>query len=471
MTIPLKFRQGVVAKPTETTTKNSPLNNVEVDGNFHSIQDAVTTIEANNWVTTDRVGDLQITPSKLSNDAILFKYKFGLVSSNLVNTASSIIAKGTTSERDATPQEGYFRYNTDVGRIEWRNSTSWTSALSTSDSVYIGTTAVPVNRSSGSLTLNGVTVDNAANAATASNANKIYVGNDTGGLFDKYVLITNVSGNGYGNTFANSAVRYDAMGSALTCNITGNAYTATTASAINVTTNTTDSTTNLVFVGNSGGTQSPLTSTSLTYNATTNTLATDVFKSSSATFTGASSTADISAGSSTSGVVRLQINGTTYYSAASASFAPATDNNRTLGTSANRWSTVYAGTGTINTSDARDKTEVTPFTQNEILASIKMSKEIGTYKWLEAIQKKGDQARKHVGLTVQRAIEIMEEFNLDPFAYGFICYDAWEDSYNPDDNTLITKAGNRYSFRYDELNLFIARGFESRLSTLESLTK
>lgn len=469
MTIPLKFRQGVVAKPTETTTKNSPLNNVEVDGNFHSIQDAVTTIEANNWVTTDRVGDLQITPSKLSNDAILFKYKFGLVSSNSVNTASSIIAKGTTSERDATPQEGYFRYNTDFGRIEWRNSTSWISALSTSDSVYIGTTAVPVNRSSGSLTLNGVTVDN---AATATNANKIYVGGSPG-IYDNFVLMTNTSGGGYGNTFTTSTVKYDSMGGGLTCNITGNASTATTATNINIaSTTSSDTLTSVVLVGGQSiGSQAPFIDSGLQYDATSNTLTTDVFKSSNATFTGATSTADISAGQSASGVVRLQINGTTYYSASSTAFGPATDNNRTLGTSALRWSTVYAGTVTINTSDAREKTEVTPFTQDEILASIKMSKEIGTYKWLEAIQKKGDQARKHVGLTVQRAIEIMEEFNLDPFAYGFICYDAWEDSYNPDDNTLITKAGDRYSFRYDELNLFIARGFESRLSTLESLTK
>jgi hypothetical protein len=29
-------------------------------------------------------------------------------------------------------------------------------------------------------------------------------------------------------------------------------------------------------------------------------------------------------------------------------------------------------------------------------------------------------------------------------------------------------AGNRYGFRYDQLNLFIARGFEARLSALEA---
>lgn len=40
------------------------------------------------------------------------------------------------------------------------------------------------------------------------------------------------------------------------------------------------------------------------------------------------------------------------------SFYPDTDNSSTLGTAGNRWSVVYAATGTINTSDARQKTEV-----------------------------------------------------------------------------------------------------------------
>ncbi|MCF8278685.1 MAG: tail fiber domain-containing protein [Flavobacteriales bacterium] len=39
-------------------------------------------------------------------------------------------------------------------------------------------------------------------------------------------------------------------------------------------------------------------------------------------------------------------------------FQPASDNNKTLGTASNRWSVVYAGNGTINTSDGRDKENV-----------------------------------------------------------------------------------------------------------------
>lgn len=152
---------------------------------------------------------------------------------------------------------------------------------------------------------------------------------------------------------------------------------------------------------------------------------------------------------------------------------PATDNARTCGASGSRWSVVYAGTGTINTSDAREKTNVIPLTADELAAASQLAKEIGKYKWLEAVAKKGDAARSHIGLTVQRAIEVMESHGLDPFEYGFICYDEWEatDAVVDDGEVMqpAKEAGDRYSFRPDELLMFIARGHEERLARLEAL--
>jgi len=111
----------------------------------------------------------------------------------------------------------------------------------------------------------------------------------------------------------------------------------------------------------------------------------------------------------------------------SGNFYPLADNSvSNLGQPSNRWNTVYAGTGTINTSDAREKTPVSKLTDAEISAAKDLGKEIGTYKWLAALQNKGDDARLHIGMTVQRAIEIMQSHALDPFAYGFICYDKWD---------------------------------------------
>lgn len=194
-----------------------------------------------------------------------------------------------------------------------------------------------------------------------------------------------------------------------------------------------------------------------------------------------------------------------------------------LGAANNAWKDIYAQDTSINLSDARKKTEVVGFTQDELNASKQLSKEIGTYKWLSAIQEKGENARKHIGMTVQRAIEVMEANNLNPFDYGFIGYDEWQDEFEtipaieakeawveevkgtryeiktipatedePERQEVIevekvigtiehpaieakeayriqTKvAGSIYSFRYTELLSFIARGFEERLTALEN---
>lgn len=92
---------------------------------------------------------------------------------------------------------------------------------------------------------------------------------------------------------------------------------------------------------------------------------------------------------------------------------PETDNAQTLGAAAKRWSVVYAGTGTINTSDAREKTAVDALSASEVAAAAALSAEIGTYRWLAAVQDKGAGARMHVGLTVQRAIAVMTAHGLE----------------------------------------------------------
>ncbi|WP_148675050.1 tail fiber domain-containing protein [Klebsiella variicola] len=158
----------------------------------------------------------------------------------------------------------------------------------------------------------------------------------------------------------------------------------------------------------------------------------------------------------------------------SGNLLPRNDNAYSLGIAGYRVSVVYAGSGTINTSDARLKTEVREFTGDEIAAAQALANEIGFYKWKESVGEKGEDAREHCGMTVQRAIEIMESYNLKPFEYGFICYDEWEEStvvneYDENDNPIetIVPAGDRYSFRIEQLNLFISRGLKARMDSLE----
>ena len=157
---------------------------------------------------------------------------------------------------------------------------------------------------------------------------------------------------------------------------------------------------------------------------------------------------------------------------------PDSDNLASYGRASNRASVIYAGTGTINTSDAREKTEVVALTAYELQAAAALAKEVGTFRWLASVQAKGEDARLHIGMTVQRAIEIMESFGLDAMSYGFICYDSW-DAEEPEvviDDEGETRevssgreAGNRYAFRMDQLLMFIAAGQEHRLTKLEAL--
>lgn len=159
-------------------------------------------------------------------------------------------------------------------------------------------------------------------------------------------------------------------------------------------------------------------------------------------------------------------------------FAPTADNTHSLGDVTGRWSEVFAGNDTINTSDAREKTEIAPFTFDEIEASKQLANEIGTYKFLASIEAKGDSARTHIGLTVQKAIEIMAANNLDPMSYGFICFNSWDEEVEAildsegeavlDENEQPTyevtkEAGDRYGVRYNQLNQFILAGFNARL--------
>ena len=144
-------------------------------------------------------------------------------------------------------------------------------------------------------------------------------------------------------------------------------------------------------------------------------------------------------------------------------FLPQTDNTYNLGGASNGWKELFCDNGTINTSDARRKTAVAPLTTAEVNAAKALSAEIGTFQFLDAVAAKGDSARHHVGMTVQRAIEVMQSFGLDPFRYGFICFDEWAEEADAEGN-VTKESGSKYGFRADQLALFIVRGIDARLT-------
>lgn len=157
------------------------------------------------------------------------------------------------------------------------------------------------------------------------------------------------------------------------------------------------------------------------------------------------------------------------------SLSPAADNQYPIGSAGSRVTSIFATNGTIQTSDARMKTEVRAMTGQEVSAAKEIAKEVGFFKWLERVETEGEMARWHAGITVQKVVEIMEKNGLDAVKYGIVCHDIWDESVvvspDPDDESktveTVIPAGDRYSLRYSELNVFIARGLEQRISELE----
>lgn len=150
-------------------------------------------------------------------------------------------------------------------------------------------------------------------------------------------------------------------------------------------------------------------------------------------------------------------------------FRPAADNTKTLGSALFRWSEVFAGNGTINTSDERAKEQIQDIDAAVLRAWGKVN--YAQFKFKDAVQLKGDNARWHFGLIAQRVKEAFESEGLDAFEYGLLCHDQWEDQYedvlvevdvqNSDgsiskvlqgngEKRIVVPAGDRYGIRYDE---------------------
>lgn len=169
---------------------------------------------------------------------------------------------------------------------------------------------------------------------------------------------------------------------------------------------------------------------------------------------------------------------------------PAADNTRAIGSGGYRWSQVFAAAGAINTSDGTVKTDVSAPTDTEIRVAKKLKSLIVRYKFIDAVEEKGKEARWHFGVIAQEVEKAFAEEGLNASDYGLFCYDEWEDQYQtipaemvyhpavtsslvspdgeqliieeerwevikPAKQVLVKEAGGRYGIRYEELLCFI----------------
>jgi len=140
--------------------------------------------------------------------------------------------------------------------------------------------------------------------------------------------------------------------------------------------------------------------------------------------------------------------GTSITQTGSSYFRPVSDNTISLGGSSNRWSVVYAGTGTINTSDEREKQDIAALDAAEKRVAVALKGLVKKFRFKDAVQAKGDGARIHVGVIAQEVIAAFQAEGLDATHYGLLCYDQWDAEEDK-------PSGNRYGVRYEELLAFI----------------
>ena len=105
------------------------------------------------------------------------------------------------------------------------------------------------------------------------------------------------------------------------------------------------------------------------------------------------------------------------------------DNYADLGGASRRWKTVYAVTGSINTSDERAKDEIdaVPGEWLDAWGAVEWVR----YKFKDAIEEKGDAARWHIGLVAQRVRDVFAARGLDAREIGLLCYDEWQEERAP----------------------------------------
>jgi hypothetical protein len=136
-------------------------------------------------------------------------------------------------------------------------------------------------------------------------------------------------------------------------------------------------------------------------------------------------------------------------------FKPTADNVVNLGSASERWKVVYAGDGTINTSDAREKQDISSLDKAEKRVAVALRDLVKKFRFKDSITSKGDKAaRIHVGVIAQEVMAAFVAQGLDPMRYAIVCYDEWEAEMDEDGNE-IRPAGNRYGIRYGELLAFM----------------
>ena len=101
------------------------------------------------------------------------------------------------------------------------------------------------------------------------------------------------------------------------------------------------------------------------------------------------------------------------------------DNTYDLGSSSVRWDDVYATNGTIQTSDRNEKQNIEELSEAEARVAQACKGLLRKFRWIDAVEKKGDDARIHFGIIAQDLREAFAAEGLDAGDYAMFISTTW----------------------------------------------
>ena len=104
------------------------------------------------------------------------------------------------------------------------------------------------------------------------------------------------------------------------------------------------------------------------------------------------------------------------------------DNAKDIGSSARRFDDIYATNGTIQTSDRNDKQDVEEFSDAETRVAAKAKTLLRKFRWKDAVEEKGDEARIHFGIIAQDLEQAFIDEGLDAGRYAMFIRGEWWES-------------------------------------------
>jgi hypothetical protein len=119
-----------------------------------------------------------------------------------------------------------------------------------------------------------------------------------------------------------------------------------------------------------------------------------------------------------------------------------------LGQSGGRFKDVYATNGTIQTSDRNEKQDIAELSDAEQRVAVAAKGLLRKFRWRDAVEEKGDEARIHFGIIAQDLQAAFAAEGLDAGDYAMFIHSTWTDEETGEERS-------RMGVRYSELLAFI----------------